>query len=493
MSLTKRVARNTLIQIAGKVVSTLLGLFSIVLITRYLGRNGFGEYTTIITFLTFFAVAADFGLTLVTAQMISGKQAAEEKIINNLFGLRLVSALAFIILAPLTIIFFPYPGAIKVGVMIAAASFLFPALNQVIIGLFQRKLSMGHDAIAEAVSRIALIAGIMIVWRWDRGLNGILWATVVAAAVNFAYHYLAARKFLTIRPEFDREIWQDIFRRSWPLAVTIVLNLIYLRADTLLLSLYHDAGEVGLYGATYRIIDVLTSFPFMFAGLILPILTASWLEGNKEYFRHVLQKSFDFMAIGAIPLIIGAQFLSGPIMRYTGGPDFAAAGPILQILMFAVAAIFLGTIFSHAIISIDKQKKMIGFYALTSASALGAYLLVIPRWSYFGAALVTIYSEVMIAAFSVYCVYRYSRFLPRLAVGAKSLISGLVMGAFLYFSQPISHGSLAGLLTVFLAAGAVYCLVLLLIGGVRRSDLDRLFRHQDKPGGPSVTPESKPL
>jgi O-antigen/teichoic acid export membrane protein len=138
MSLTKKIAHNTIIQIAGKIISTILGLFALALITRYLGRGGFGEYTTIVTFLTFFATIADFGLTLVTVQMISARGAEENKLLNNIFGLRLVSIIIVLLFAPLTISFFPYSPAVKLGVLIAFASFIFPALNQVIIGLFQK-------------------------------------------------------------------------------------------------------------------------------------------------------------------------------------------------------------------------------------------------------------------------------------------------------------------------------------------------------------------
>jgi hypothetical protein len=54
--------------------------------TRELGQNGFGEYTTVITFLSFFAIIADLGLTLVTSQMINGKNKEEESVIlGNLF------------------------------------------------------------------------------------------------------------------------------------------------------------------------------------------------------------------------------------------------------------------------------------------------------------------------------------------------------------------------------------------------------------------------
>ena len=139
MSLAKKIAHNTLAQIIGKIIATILGLFSLALITRYLGQAGFGEYTTITTFLTFFATIADLGLTLITVQMISGEKDNENKILNNLFSLRLVSALIFIGLAPLSVIFFPYSGTIKIGVLMAAASFFF-ALSQVIVGLFRKTM-----------------------------------------------------------------------------------------------------------------------------------------------------------------------------------------------------------------------------------------------------------------------------------------------------------------------------------------------------------------
>ena len=97
MSLSKKIAKNTIIQIIGKVLSTALGLFSLALITRYLGQSGYGDYTTVINFLTIFAVLADFGLTLVTVQMISGVPEGEKenKILNNLFTFRLVTIVLF--------------------------------------------------------------------------------------------------------------------------------------------------------------------------------------------------------------------------------------------------------------------------------------------------------------------------------------------------------------------------------------------------------------
>jgi len=475
MSIKKKVALNTIIQIIGKIISTFIGLFSLALITRYLGLAGFGKYTTIITFLTFFAVAADLGLTLVTAQMISAEDSNENKILNNLFSFRLVSSLIMLGFAPLIVIFFPYSLEIKLGVLAALIAFVFPALNQVLIGLFQKKLRMDLDVIAENLSRIALIIGIILTRQFALGLMGILMATVLSAAVNFIFHYIFSFKFSAIKLEFDFLIWKQIISKSWPLAITIVLNLIYLRTDTLFLSIFRSIDEVGLYGATYRIIDVLTTIPFMFAGLILPILTRAKIGGETEYFKKVLQKSFDFMLILAIPLVLGAQFLGRPIMIYTAGNEFAESGKILQLLIIAVAFIFLGTMFSHAVIALDKQKKMIGFYIFTSLSALAGYLLLIPKFSFYAAAGVTIYSEALIAACSVYCVYRYSYFLPNFKIALRSLISALAMGTFLYFFTPLYQNTLAGLVFLLLAGCLIYFLILFLMGGIKAASIKEFF------------------
>lgn len=488
MSLAKKIAHNTLIQIIGKLVSTILGLFSLALITRYLGQAGYGEYTTITTFLTFFAVIADLGLTLVTVQMISGEKENENKILNNLFSLRLVSALFFIGLAPLIVFFFPYSPAVKIGVLIAAASFVFPALNQVLVGLFQKKLSMDRSALAEVISRVVLVLGIILTEKLNYGLSGILIATVVSGATSFLLHYIFAYKFVLIKCEFDLSLWKKIISHSWPLAITIVLNLIYLRADTLILSLFKKPEMVGLYGAAYKIIDVLTTLPFMFAGLILPILTAAWLENNHGYFKKILQKSFDFMAIIALPLVVGAQFLGKPIMTFVAGNDFVIAGDILKILIFSVAAIFLGTMFSHAVIALNKQKKMIGFYVFTSISSLIAYLYLIPRYSFVGAASVTIYSEVLIAIFSAYCVYKYSHFFPSLKTTGKSLLASLAMGIFLYFLPLRYQEHLLGLILIIIIASLIYFLFLYLLGGIKRKDMAVIFKKQTTGGGQTYNP-----
>ncbi len=474
MKLSTKVAYNTIIQIASKVIATLLGLVAIAMIARYLGQNGFGQYTTVITFLSFFAVIADLGLTLITVQMISRQDYSLEKNLGNLLALRLVSAIVLLGLAPLVVFLFPYPQEIKLGVLITALAFLFTALNQILVGLFQKNLRMDKVSIAEIVSRLVLVLGFYLVIKYDYGLYGILTVTIISNAASFIMHYLFSLPFLKIKLQFDFVFWKQILQKSWPLAITIILNLIYLRTDTLLLSVIPRTSqigiiaEVGLYGAAYKVIDVLITLPFMFAGIVLPILTARWLEKDKEGFKSVLQRSFDAMIIFAIPVIFGAQFVADKIMVIVAGPEFIVAGKILKLLIIACGAIFFGNIFAHAVIAIDKQKNIIGAYIFTAITSVIGYLVFIPLYSFYGAAWITIYSEVAISIASIYLVWKYTNFLPNLEIALKSIFSSIIMSVVLYFSLLFYE---LNLMAALLLATVVYFLTLFVSGGLKKEDL----------------------
>jgi len=470
MTLSSRVAYNTIIQIIGKAIATILGLAAIAVMARYLREVGFGQYTTIITFISFFGIIADFGLTLVTSQMISHPENDQTSLLNNLFSLRLISAVIFLGLAPLIVLFFPYEPIIKLGVAVAALSFFFTALNQILVGFFQKNLTMTVVAAAEVISRIILLGGIIITAYLNSGLLGIMAATVMASLVSFIIHYWFSRRFIKISWQIDLTVWHKIIKKSWPLGLTIFFNLIYLRADIFILSLLKTQHDVGIYGATYKVIDVLTTLPFMFAGLILPILTAEWTGQNFLKFNRILQKSFDAMIIIAVPMIIGAQLTAAPLMLLIAGEDFAQSGQILKILILAIGFIFVGCLFAHAVIALDKQKNIIGAYIFTAITALAGYLIFIPRFSYYGAAWVTVYSELAIALFSLYIVIKHSQFRPNLTILFKSLAASLIMALSVY----LLIGRLNLVLTISLA-GIVYLVCLYAFKGLNKENFKGLI------------------
>ena len=471
MNLTTKVAYNTFVQIFSKFTATALGLLVVGILTRYLGQAGFGKYTTIMAFLSLFGVIADLGLTLVTAQMISQPGVDQGRVLNTQTSLRFFNEFFTLGLVSLVVLFFPYDFDVKIGVLIGSLSFLFISLNQILVGLFQNKLRMDKVSISEILGRIVLFLGIVAVSYYNWGLLGAIVATVLSNFVNFLFHFTFAKKFIKIKFSFDWNYWGEILKKSWPLAATIVLNLIYLKGDIIILSLVNSQEDVGIYGAGYKVIDVVVMIPFIFAGIVLPILTLAWKEKGKERFKQISQRSFNFMAIISIPLVVGSQFLATEIMTIVAGPEYKMSGLILKILVLATFFIFIGVIFSHIIIAIDKQKKVIGAYIFTSITSLIGYFIFIPKYSYVGAAWMTVYSEAVIALLVFFYVWKYARFVPNFVIFIKSLLASLVMAILLYFIPSSFYSSLLGLCITLFISVLIYFISLYFFGGIEKKEL----------------------
>jgi len=469
MSYTRKIAHNTIIQIIGKGISTIIGIVVIGMLTRYLGQGGYGQYTTIMAFLQFFGVLVDMGLYIILVKKISEPGADQDKLTSNIFTLRLISAIIFLGLAPVVVLFFPYPEIVKIGIAITAFSFLGITLNQALAGVFQKNLRMDKVMIAEVIGRVILVGGTYFAIKQDLGLLWVMGAVVAGSLLNFLITFLFSRQFVRIKLAFDFVVWKMIIKESWPIALSIAFNLVYFKADIIILSLFHKAEAVGIYGASYKVLEVLTTFPAMFAGLILPLLAAAWVAADKERFQRVLGKAFDAMVMIAIPLIVGTLFLAKPVMDLIA-PEFTDSARVLQLLIFATATIFIGNLFGNTVVAINKQKTMMWLYLAVAIISLVGYLIFVPRYSYFGAAGMTIASEILITVAAAFVVIKVSKVRLSLKVFVKSLIASGAMAVVLYL--------LAGsnLFLLLIMGVVVYFAVLLLLKGISKDVIKEVIR-----------------
>ncbi len=469
MSIAKKVAHNSAIHIAGKGLSTFLGLIVVALITRYLGTEGYGNYITVITYLTFFGILADFGLVLVTTQMISEHKADEKRIINNLFTLRFFSALIFLGLAPMLVVFFPYSPLIKTGVALTALSFFFITLNQVLTGLFQKHLELKWVVLAENIGRVALLVGVIVAMTLNANLLAILVAVVAGSLLNFLTLFISARRFVRIRFTFESKIWKQIISRAWPIGISIAFNLIYLRADTLILTLVGTQSEVGIYGAAYRVLDILLMLPVLMMGVVLPILTTAWTAKNLQRFTRGIQKTFNVFIMLILPILAGAIMFATPVMVFIAGSAFAPSGPILTILLLAFTAATISTLFGHTTVAINHQKKVIWIYAVDAVLSVIGYIIFIPQYGMVGAAWVTVFSELFAAVVLAWYIIHHTKVRIQLSILTKTILASGIMFCVLWL-LPSWH------VLVMIAIGIiVYTLALFATGALSRSEVKQLL------------------
>jgi O-antigen/teichoic acid export membrane protein len=507
MSLSARIAKNTAIQAVGKILGLVLAILAAGIMLRYLKDEGNGFYTTVTAFLQMFGIAIDLGLYIILIKKLSGVSDAdsvagkrpESRIVNVIFTLRVVTAVVVLGLAPLIALFIgqyndnyslPVVGAIAATTLF----YFFLSMNQLLSAIFQKFLQTQWVAIGELAGKLLQFGLTVLVVALGGSVFWMLMVLVASAGVNFFINVLASRKFMRLRFAWDRHIVHSILKEAWPIALSIICTLIYFKGDTFVMTFFETKQVVGQYGAPYKILEVLVTFPAMFAGLVLPILTQAWNVGDRDRFQQLFQRSFAAISIIAIPILFGVQVLAPQIMTLIAGADFAsdAAGMqrvvnSLRILILATTAIYFGTLFGYLVVALNKQKTMLFGYAFVALTAMAGYLIFIPRFSVYGAAWVTVYSETMIVLIGLTIILLTTRiklsFYAPLAALASAIIMYLVLRAVLPFSSAWHSlpDTLEALITVVMygfIGALIYGIALLLTRATSLTEIKSLIHKR---------------
>ncbi len=439
MSVANKIFTNTLWQVIIRITSIIVGVFNIALITRILGQSNFGFYTTIFAFVQMFMVLSDLGLYLVLLREISATKdrIKENKIVNNIFTIRVLSSAFILLLIPIVIQFFPYQEEVKTGVVYFMAAFFFQSLISTLSAVFAKKLDMPKVVITDISSKIIYLS-ILVYYFNSISLNFVLLFNSITQGTAFILLYIFLRKYVVLGFAWDFKYWKKIFYYAWPLAITVVLNLVYFRADTLILSAFQSSSEVGLYGAPYRVLEVIATFPHMFLSLMLPLFTAAWLNKNLDKLKKVCQYSFDFFSIITMGMIGLVWLVSKRAMIILAGEDFAMSGGILNILIVATAAIFFGTLFIYLVVALQAQKQMIKYFFITAVLAIVAYFIFIPIYSYWAAAIITLIVEILIVFFAYIVINKNVKIRLNYIVLKKSILAGFLAFIISWFIKDIN-------------------------------------------------------
>lgn len=471
MAIARKIAYNVIFNVITKFISTVLALVGIGFITRYLGKEGFGDYSTVLAFFAFFGSVADLGLYTITAREISRSGADEKKILGNAFALRLVSSLVVFLVTPILVFFLPYTRDVKFGILIAAASFVFSSTYMVLNGVFQKNLAMDKVASAEVLGKILQIAIIIVAVRNDLGFITIISSILFAMIFNFTVVFLLVQKYISLKLQFDFTYWKKFLKESAPLGYSAIVVFIYFKIDTILLSVLKTNTEVGIYNAAYKVIENVSFFPAMIIGLMFPMFSRH-IFSDKKRFSHLADETLKVFFILVVPIVVGTLFLSEGIIHLIGGAAFAQASNTLRILIFALAFIFFGGFFNNILVASNHQKKMLGTLIGCAAFNVIANMIFIPYFSYTAAAFISTATEFLVALAGLILTVKHVGYVPSLKNSFRILLSGLIMGTFLYIFRKLGFFILAP------ASAMVYVFSLWITKAITVKELSGIFKQK---------------
>jgi O-antigen/teichoic acid export membrane protein len=441
MALAGRIAYNVVFNAVAKIISTALALVAIGFITRYLGKDGFGDYATMLAFFSFFNAIGDLGLQSVTAREISREGAKESHIMSNILTLRLLISFLILILTPILVYFLPYSFDLKFAIIIAAFAFIFSSVSMTLNGIFQKHLAMDKVATIELLGKFVQLGIIIVAVQKNLGFMTIAFALLGYMMFNAIVVFWISRHYFTFSFQFDWLYWKSFLKQSLPLGIASVVTFAYFKADTIMLSFLQTSADVGIYNVAYKVIENLIFFPAMVAGLILPLLSR-FVFTDRTMFNLIANKTFKVFLVLVVPLVIGVFFLAPQIISIIGGAGFPESTTVLRILIFALAFIFFGQFFNTILVVSNLQGKLMKALIAVAVANISLNFVLIPYYSYIGAAFTSVLTEMFVVILSFALVYRHTHYRPSSTHFGRVAFSGALMGLYLFFFSHLNLGLL---------------------------------------------------
>lgn len=433
----KAIFINTASQVLVRFVTLAFTLISIKLLSNYLGPAGVGNYNTITTYINFFIVIADLGLFAVAVREISKTPENEKKVLSNVFFIRLVSALIASIVAVIIVYFTNYSQDIKLGTLIAVSFVFFNLVASVYDMALQYRLKMQFSAFAEFLSKLLAILALFIIIRMHGSFLWIISTVALSGLLIFVLKWIFSSRFIKIGPSYDKKISLWILNIAWPLGIVFIANNLFFKLDTLMLYVIKGAAAVGIYSVAYKVLEVTVFISGYFSSSLKPIFSKE-IHNNKVALAKVIEKSFSVMLLAAIPISVICIAFSKEIIIFLSNPDFVSGAPALILLAFSLPLIYLATLLSEILIANDSRKMLLNISIFILIFNFVINLIAIPLYSFIGAAVTTLISEIILLGVTIYYTKKIVSFsievntiVKFLSLFTLTLLSALLLKEFL--------------------------------------------------------------
>lgn len=399
-----RVGKNALARLSAQVWAKLLSLALVALVARYEGTAALGSYVLVLTLVNIAAVASDLGLnTYLTREAARETQDMRQRDLLGLLlplktGLSITGTVILILLAALM----PFPEDAKKLIPLGALALLPEGITGTMAALMNARQRMEVSAALNMTVRLVAVVGSLLALTSGFGVAGVLIWSLVASLLGLIISGTVVWRWqLWPRYRLDLQAWRACLQESYPFALTAIIAVVYMRLDLILLSMWQGEIVAGWYAAAYKLWEAFGLLPTSLLEAMFPAMSRlSTNHAGVGRLRSLFHSSTRAMASGGFLLAAfgtwGAMILMSLV--YGGTGDQGPAVITFRLMVWAIPAMFLYLLSGHTLYVLGFQRRVTAAMLLVALTNGILNLVVIPRWSYRGAAVVALTSEWLLFA-----------------------------------------------------------------------------------------------
>lgn len=400
------------------------GLLINLWLARYLGPEQFGLLNYAIAFVVLFDPVATLGLNGIVVRDLVKKPHATTTTLGTAFVLQAIGSVVAVGLI-LASIFMLHPESETTVAVVAVLSvtLLFQS-SSVIKYWFEAQVQSRYTvAVENSVFLVAAIIRIYLILS-EAPLIAFAWTVLAEAVLNaFGLFAVYAKKTGELRR------WQASAARtrvlladSWPLALSGVTILVYMKIDQVMVAQIAGNEEAGIYSAAVRISELWYFIPTIILASTFPYIAKLRSEDSAAE-NDRWQQLYSLMLWIAVPVSILMTFSSHFLVTLLYGEAYSAASSVLTIHVWAGINMGIGSVWSKWMLLENKLKPALLAYSMGAGLNVLFNFLLIERYGAIGAAVATLLGSWLSAlfGFSLYKPAVTFRFIGKALTGSKLL------------------------------------------------------------------------
>jgi O-antigen/teichoic acid export membrane protein len=384
------VAKNTFWLTASEIISRLLRFGLIIYVARILGTEGWGLFSYALSLIGIALVISDGGSSLFFTKEYTEKR---NIYIKTILFLKLILLLITTTIAIITGFFFaslPIASLVIPVTIILVSDSIRDFLNT----FFRVQEKMEKEAFIKILTNLILIITSVILVTIHRTPESLAIGYLVGSIAGTFFAYLVNISFIRdlkkiINHKDNSAIdFITVLKIVLPITLTGIAGTVMVHIDTVMLGIWTDAEQVGLYAAAQRIVQFSLIVPGLFIAALYPTLTKIYNQDQKQFVLFA-KKIVNILFIIGTPIAVGGYIVSQSLMLTLFGPEYLLSGPAFSWLIIGSLFIFPGFLFHVLVIITEQQQKLVRNICIIICATILFNIILIPTFGITGAAIGT--------------------------------------------------------------------------------------------------------
>lgn len=429
--------KNLFYQTLYQILATAFPLITTPYVSRVLGSHNIGTYTYVATIANYFVVFSMLGITNYGTKTIAGNKIDSNSLGKAYCGIRKMQCVIT------SIIFALYVCFVVVIIDENRILYIIESLwilncyidvNWFFFGLEQFELTVKRNLIIKLIT----LVGLFIFVRTKNDL--LMYAFILAISTVLSNVYLMTQVKNNRFTKVDVSI-KDSFSHFKPmmlLFVPILAMTFYHQMDKTMLGMFSTYEEVGYYGNSDKIINILLGIISGLGTVSLPAIVSLISKGKIDEYRNIVEKSVELVMMGCSAIAFGMLSISKEFVPVFFGPGFDSCVNLISLLSFVIFFKGITTIIvNQVLIPNNKEKEYIIAVFIGAGINFFANIILIQLYGGIGAAIATIIAEAVVCIIEVVLIRKIIPFVLYVRKNVMYVVFGLGMYLAVKIMSPI--------------------------------------------------------